>query len=101
MPKELKRVPVTVTLRDNATGEVVKYTEDCNANDDGTPSSFWYDRKLGNAGCDCNRVLFFNRVKDPKFEYDEFPCGESLFDLNLTDSTGHVFYREFADATPD
>jgi hypothetical protein len=91
-----RQVPIIAYIRDNATGEVVEDRSDCNAFPDGAPNPFWWQRDMGNAGCDCNRKIFFHRRKGVEPEDEETPCGDSAFDVNLATLDGNVFYREFA-----
>ena len=74
---------VWVDIRKNATGEVRRVKEPkLWRGDADTPDFWWTD---GNAGCDCNRELFFLRVKDEP--EDEAPG---------SDEQGVVDHREEA-----
>lgn len=39
----------------------------------------WYD---GNYSCDCNRELFFNRVRGLDLDYEN-PCGRERYDAEI------------------
>lgn len=112
----MNQVPCTAYIRDNATGETVEHASSCNPNPDGTPNPFWWQRGMGNAGCDCNRKQFFWEEKGVDLyenvarneggyeiaddEIDPCPCGHEAFSVNLAAEDGHVFYREFEDEKP-
>jgi hypothetical protein len=91
------QVPIIVAIRENATGEIVTLHEDCNTKEDGTPDPFWWSRHTGNAGCDCNRMLFFWRARGVERIHEDDACGDTAYDVNLATPDGSVFYREFAE----
>jgi len=73
----------TVTMRNNATGEVKDFVQDLPWE---THSHFWWTD--GNYGCDCNRYLVWNDYPD---EDDDTPCGHTMFTvLHATLQTGEV-----------
>ena len=73
-------------IRHNESGAVLDYETSVLFNEDG-PSAFWWSPD-GNAGCDCNRGLFFDD--------SDYECGHSAFSVNLSNPVdGKVFYREY------
>ena len=87
-------VQAIALIRDNTTGEVVEYpTEELLEEGEASPSDFNWSEN--NYSCDCNRRLFFQRVKGVK-EEDDVPCSDGLFSVNLKNAlTGEVYYKEF------
>ena len=90
---------VWVDIRKNATGEVRRVKEPkLWRGDADTPDFWWTD---GNAGCDCNRELFFLRVKDEPEDDDDdddddgVECGHTKFSIRATTLDGMVIYDEF------
>lgn len=82
-------VKVLARIRRNDSGEVRSYESTSSYDDEvGGVNPYWWSE--GNAGCDCNRHLFFTK-------YDsEIDCSEGLYSVNLINpKTGEVFYREF------
>lgn len=57
----------------------------------------------GNYSCDCNRVLFFERVINPQYDTAEddpndVPCGEGLFRVKIVEhGTDRIIYEEVHD----
>lgn len=72
-----------VTMRYNATAEV----RVIRGVDWWQHSPGYWGRYSGNAGCDCNRHLLFERVLNPEYDDDElndgegFGCGHSAYDI--------------------
>lgn len=92
-----KRFPVIVWIKKNETGEIRHYEdtliEGC---DEGLPNIYIWEE--GNYGCDCNRRLFFARVKDEDEDW-ETECSDGLYSVNLQNpSTGEYYYKEFDEA---
>lgn len=53
---------------------------------------FWWEE--GNAGCDCNRELFFLRARGENDDV-ETKCGEARFSVRLEDAdTGKLLYED-------
>jgi hypothetical protein len=77
-----EQVRATLEIRRNADGLIRQYVDEAFYLPDPDPcesrgSVFWYTE--GNAGCDCNRGLFFARAAgepDP-----EIPCGETAYSI--------------------
>lgn len=42
---------------------------------------YWWTE--GNAGCDCNRSLEFDRAEDPQQSAGGRPCSDGLFDVEF------------------
>jgi len=86
-------VKITAHIRKNSTGEVRSSLDNRTwLMAEGEPSIFWWEE--GNASCDCNREIFFERCN--KVEIDNEKCGDGRFSVNLSNPvTGKVFYREF------
>lgn len=88
-----KWVECIAEIRSNETGEVVEYeTDEILYDGHKTPSTFnWIEN---NFSCDCNRRMFFDRVKGN--EEEDFDCTYGLFSVNLKNKLdGVVYYREF------
>jgi hypothetical protein len=58
-------------------------------------NDFWWED--GNASCDCNRELFFNRgLNLPSEELNAFKCSDGRFSVRLIDNdTQEILYSEF------
>jgi len=75
-------------IRHNESKKIVDYETSVRV-EDGKPIPFWWTPD-GNAGCDCNRALFFYG------DDHDHPCGNKKFSVNLSNPVdGKVFYREF------
>lgn len=64
-----------VTIKDTATGEERIYVGSGDWDD--AEDYLWNE---GNYACDCNRGLFFQRVKDPDFS-GHLECGDSRYEI--------------------
>jgi len=83
-------------IRNNETGEVIEYqTEERLGVGNNHPDTFNWEEN--NYSCDCNRLLFFKRVKGEETEDDfEVECSSGKFSVNLkTKKDGNIYYREF------
>jgi hypothetical protein len=89
------QVEITARYRLNAAGEVREQRMGCNTFDDGKPNPFWWKRREGNAGCDCNRAIFFHRIGGVELGDEEGPCGDDAYDVQLEGPDG-IFYDEFS-----
>lgn len=89
-----RRVRIVAHIRKNETGEVRQYETDAIMElGEVAPDEFWWSE--GNAGCDCNRSLFFYRAIGED-EPEEPECGEGRFSVNLQNPvTGQFYYTEF------
>ena len=55
---------------------------------------FWWTG--GNASCDCNRSLWFERAQGE--DEAEIECGDGAFSVRLTNAdTGELLYNEFCE----
>lgn len=103
-------VKCVVYIRDNATGEIVVDDGESVCPRDETTgklSPFWWTSD-GNAGCDCNRRIFFFAAKGIDIHEDEgdeededyvdpAPCGKGSFSVKLVEpASGEVIYDEFS-----
>lgn len=74
-------MPYSVWIRDRKTNETVRCEMPYEWYKDDSDDEFWWSE--GNFGCDCNRLLTFERAKgndpemgkDDKCHYDDFPDG--------------------------
>lgn len=94
-----ERVPITVLIRKNATGEVVEHADDAPLADDefeeygcGLGLYMW---DYGNYACDCNRGTFFCAAKG--IEDTDTQCGETAYSVRIL-RDGVVAYDEWFDA---
>lgn len=91
-----KFVIVIAEIKNNETGEIREYeTEEILSHDDEHPPVFNWEEN--NYACDCNRRLFFKRVKNEETEDDwNVPCSDGKYSVNLKNKfDGSVYYREF------
>lgn len=59
-----------------------------------TYNEFWWTD--GNAGCDCNRLLFFERAEKKEVKTSKPICGSVAFKVRLSDNdSNEVLYDEF------
>lgn len=94
-----ERVPITVLIRDNSTGEIVEHADDAlvadGVDDDefgcGASLYLWTD---GNFACDCNRGAFFYEAKGIKDE--DVECGDTSYSVKIL-RDGMVIYDEFSE----
>jgi len=83
--------PVTVRIREFATGVVVDYrttVEDEYVDN----QAFYYE--MGNGSCDCNRKLMFGEAQGIEFSDEETPCGESNFEVQVY-VNGNLVHNEW------
>ena len=83
-------------IRKNDTGEIREYeTHEILEIGDEHPSVFNWEEN--NYSCDCNRLLFFNRVKGEEKDEDwDVECTDGNFSVNLKNKKdGKVYYREY------
>lgn len=95
-PSEYIWVECIAEIRDNETGEVREYeTNEIIDIDSKYPSVFNWEEN--NYACDCNRRLFFKRVKNEETEEDwDIACSDGKYSVNLKNKkNGEVYYREF------
>ena len=79
-----------ISLRRNSDGVVRTYTEkELKWHDH---SEFWWSD--GNAGCDCNRQLYFNRAAPDQPQDDDSSCGDDRFSVCIKDEQGNVLYED-------
>jgi hypothetical protein len=80
-------MPYKVRIRRNSDNLIRTYDDDLDWHDS---SMFWWTE--GNAGCDCNRALFFARaVDEDEPDWDNIPCGDKLYTvLDITLEDGRV-----------
>jgi predicted dehydrogenase len=88
-------VEIIALIRKNKTGEIREYKDELywgNWYRSEEPSTFiWED---GNYSCDCNRYLFFQRVKNEN--EDNKKCGDELYSVNLKNpKNNEIFYKEY------
>jgi predicted dehydrogenase len=88
-------VKIIALIRKNKTGEIREYKDELywgNWYQDEEPSTYiWED---GNYSCDCNRYLFFQRVKNENEDNEE--CGDELYSVNLKNPKNEeIFYKEY------
>lgn len=92
----MKERPIRVTITDTTTGESRTFddtgTWGNEYGDTGFQDYIWSE---GNYGCDCNREIFFRRVKDE--DDSQRKCGEGRFTLRIVDpATGEELYADAA-----
>ena len=88
-------VLVEVHIKEVATGEVRVYaTEEPLELCGGEYYLSVFNWEENNYACDCNREIFFNRVKGIEIENQE--CSDGRFLVNLVNpKLGETYYREF------
>lgn len=89
-----KRFPVFIQIRNNETGEIRQYADELLEDWTlGRPSIFiWAE---GNYSCDCNRRLFFARVKGEDEDWGG-GCSDGKFSVHIRDAnTDEVYYSDF------
>lgn len=80
--------PIKVEIRRNQDGVIASYEER-----EFAFNQFWWQE--GNASCDCNRHLFFERAFGREPDFDETECGEERYAVRISDlSTGAILYDE-------
>lgn len=73
------RGPVTIEIIHNATGEVRTETR---PEVWGDGSYYWWTE--GNASCDCNRTLIWERLgHEEDTDYDDLRCGDGTFTIRV------------------
>ena len=98
LPDELHPTTVSVKIiahiRKNSSGEVRKYeTDSLWDTDNNEPNIFIWEE--GNYSCDCNRRLFFARVKNEEEDWVS-QCSRDGYSVNLQNpKNGEFFYKEF------
>ena len=92
---ESDNIRLKVEIRRNSDGEqAVDVWPDWDFN------VFWWEE--GNASCDCNRELFFERALGRNPCWDEATCGDGGYSVRLSNAdTGAILYDEFASPTPE
>jgi hypothetical protein len=86
-------VAIRVHIRETATGTVATYLDKTGIEEgEKHPNPFWWSE--GNASCDCNRELFFNRALGrPEIET---ACSSGRFLVRLENKVdGTPYYSEF------
>ena len=79
-----------VEIRRNADGQIATDTWL-----DWEFNQFWWED--GNAQCDCNRSLFFERAKGGSPDIGEVECSDGKYSVRLSDAdTGAVLYDELS-----
>lgn len=95
----IDRVPITVLIRNNSTGEIVEHADYALVADDVDDDEFecglnlyiWAD---GNFACDCNRGAFFYEAKGIKDM--DVECGDTSYSVKIL-RDGMVVYDEWED----
>ena len=85
-------IAVTVKIRKNETGEIVDYPDTIQRSPWGISFYIWED---GNYGCDCNREIFFERIKGKANNEIEVECTEGRYSVQILNMDGAVLYDEF------
>jgi hypothetical protein len=85
-------IEVIAHIRKNETGEVRRYADEWEEG-----GAYLFQWTEGNYGCDCNRAIFFERVAGNELEWDEPPCGEGRYSVNL-ERGGEIVHREFGES---
>lgn len=82
---------VIIYIRKNDTGEVRSYKDEMTFSDD----DYWpfYMWEEGSYSCDCNRSLFFAKVKEEPGDYED-SCSDDKYSVNI-EANGDIIYREF------
>ena len=91
-----KWVECIAEIKRNSTGEVREYeTHEILGDGEDFPSVFNWEEN--NYACDCNRRVFFKRVKEEETEADwNIACSDGKFSVNLKNKKdGKIYYREF------
>jgi len=88
-----RKISVEIDIRREADGVVRTRADSIEYYDGGDePNIFWWVD--GNAGCDCNRSLFFARAAgedDP----DDCPCGDERFRIRIRTLDGKILHNEW------
>ena len=89
MREELEKIDLKLEIRRNSDGVIATDVwKDWEYND------YWFED--GNASCDCNRWLFFERAIGNKPDIDNAECSGDKYSLRLSDNnTGDVLIDEF------
>jgi hypothetical protein len=81
------KLNINIEITDTNTGEITSGVWK-----DWEWHQFWWEE--GNASCDCNREIFFNRFKGIELEYDT-ECGDNRYKVKITNNdTGEILYNE-------
>lgn len=90
-----KLIKVIVKIKNNNTGEVRKFEDELNFDEEtNTPSTWMWEE--GNYSCDCNRSLFFNRAGNEDDGNHE--CSEGEFSANIYNIVDNsLIYEEFGE----
>ena len=93
--KDAMWVKVIAKIRDNSTGEVRDFkTNEILDNLLEYPSVFNWEEN--NFSCDCNRGNFFNQSSNEDSDYEDTPCGDGKYSVQLVNPvTGNIYYKEF------
>lgn len=78
-------------IKNNATGEIAQ--KPCPSWNWDEGQLFWWTE--GNAGCDCNRSLWWYRqmgLEEPSLDAE---CGADKFSVEIVGDNGEVLYSEF------
>ena len=88
-----KELPIVVHIRHNPTGEV-RIAKDHTGwyRNDEFSEFIWSE---GNYSCDCNRCLFFKRVKDE--DESDCECGDNEYSVRIYDEKGKLIYTDFGE----
>lgn len=98
MENDIKYIPVVAHIKNTETGEIRKFTDTNISEENGILNPFWWT-KDGNAGCDCNRGMFFARAGEDEDQcWESYPCniGDNKYLVNLyREDNGELFYKEY------
>lgn len=94
---KMDMVQVSVHIRKNDTGEIRIYEDELWLTDGGLPDPYmWED---GSYACDCNRRLFFSRVKGEEEDW-ESPCSDTEYSVEIFVGDERI-YSEFENSNPN
>jgi len=90
---EVLWVKIIAHIKHNETGEVRVY-DTTGLYSPATQEADTWIWEEGNYACDCNRRLFFARVKEEEEDW-ESPCSDGEYSVNVYASKGKLLYTEF------
>ena len=94
--RNAKWVIAIAEIKNNETGEIREY-ETHEILEEGEEYPYVFNWEENNYACDCNRRIFFKRVKNENTEEDfKTECSDGKFSVNLKNKLdGVVYYSEF------